>query len=291
MSFERIMPDADFSDLLLPPSGAGVCLARVGNPNEQGSSYLRFSGDDLLCEVDLIPVGGSGVVKVGMTRSSSGGWGYIPVRPGDLVHVVFPGADDSMGIIVSREKAAEPNGHPSTVAGVTTAGPALATFYKGSDGEPIAVEASGELLAHAGGAGVEIKGATVNLDGTVHLGVGLATKPTPPTPGANHVNAGNAGTSSPAAQGSNPTDPAYVGPLDGIVRAKDRYQSTIGTDPIFWTFFALLDALVAALGSGNAPAIAAAYGAYNAFKLANGGLSPSTIISAAMTAARHTARD
>lgn len=292
--FSRGLPEVDFSPLLPGPARTYLQLAEVGNSDEQGSAYLYFQRDDLLCEVRMIPGAEPRTVKVGMLRSGDGAWGYLPVRPGDIVHVAFPDGDESAGVIVSREKAAEETPHPATVAGMSTDGPAIATLLRTAADEPIAVEAGAEILVQAGGVGLEVKAETILMDGTVHLGAALATKPAPPTPGPLNVLPGSPGTPAPIPQITNPTSPAYVGPADGIVRAKDRYQSTAGTDPTWWAFMGLLDALLTACASLNPVTIAPALTAYNTFKatLGNGVPKvPDSIVSAAQAAAPHTARD
>lgn len=229
-----------------------VTLAEVAQSSDPTVGYMYLDDkEEVMVEVKLHPDGGRRSAYLGLIRRDGVALGLVPVRPGDTVALEWPDGEEGHPIIVSRVRSANPSDKSlPTVAGLsmTVVGdpprPRVATVYRGGTGEPIAVQGDRDVLVHAGGQ-VELRAANLHLDGTVHLGRPLQTRPTAPIPGPNQVEGGTPGT------GYEP--PPYVTPggtasvLDAIVRVQDPVISNTQTDALFWGWFVFMVQIVKAV--------------------------------------------
>ena len=251
----------------------------------------------------------------------SAGISFLELQYGEQVVVVMVGGNESHGVIVGALNSLK-QPLPETVAGIATgagAGPQrddqepakVFTFLRTRAGRLLAIEtgAEADMLLHSG-AGVEIKGAEIHLNGRVHIGATFETPPTPATltsadtndDGAGQgVNPGEKGVPFEAKYRANQTTPTYLGVEDGIVRAKDRYQTNINIDPVAFayinaqaSYITALEVLVAGI-AGSAPLAAldpSLTTKLTAFQLVpKPGTPPAEITSAAMTASFCTCAD
>lgn len=249
------------------PGSNEVVVATVGH-DESLDRWIAVESGQVLVEVTYRTgtIGARGRCRV------AAGVMFGDLVLGEQVVVAKVASNDSHAIIVGRLNDLARQ-LPGTVAGVDTgagdatgrgdqAGGPMFTFWRGRDGRLLAVQtgARADLLVHSG-AGVEVKAgdtSAIHLNGLTHLAASWAAAPAPPTitaadvPDLPEVGAGAGvlpgvpGVPYVAALSETLTDPPYLGPQDGIVRAKDPYQSTFGTDATWWFYVDGLDLMVQA---------------------------------------------
>lgn len=293
-----------------------VAIATVGyEEDELQDRWVSFESGQVLVEVTMRTgnVGQRSRVRV------AAGVAFQDLRFGEQVAVALVGGNDVHGIIFARlNSLAAPV--PATVAGIDTgvgaspqrgdqaAGP-MFSFFRGRDGRLLAIEtgALADLVVHSG-ASVELAGEVIHLSGLVHIGASFTSSPVPPTIGVQElpdtgagvgVLPGVPGVPFVPTPGGNPTLPPYVGPMDGIVRAKDLYQSCAPVDAAYWlyqvgldTFVMALSTFVVAISSLNPAAIAAAKVNFDIAQATFTAIpKPVSLTSAAMTASLCTAAD
>lgn len=279
-----------------------VIVATVGHEGESADRWVCHESGQVLVEVTQRTGGSPG--QFSRARVAAG-VAYEDFAWGEQVVIVQVGGNDTHMVIVGSLRSLL-TAAPATVAGIDTgateapqrgdqtAGPAF-TYLRTRPGRLLAVETGdlADVMVHSG-AGVEIAGTVLHLSGLVHLAAGFSVPPTPPTIGVPElpdlgagvgVVPGVPGTPFVPVVGGNPTTPPYAGVLDGLVRAKDRYQSAAGVDPGMWIWLSAVDVFLKALGTFNPVTIAAALVVYNAVPI------PTSLTSAAMTASRCTAAD
>ncbi len=257
-----------------------VSLGVVGHdPNDPSEAFAEVVDGQVLVEVTLSDSGDSVRAYLCMEQSGPNAGGYIPVSPGDSVIIVWPLSNYVGCYIVGRVADLE-NRLAGTCCGLDTYDPAgkLKQFrwLITPRGEVYAVQAGGEVLLKAGGAGVRIEGTQVLLKGATHLGADFAA---PPVPGAVLTGATES-ASTPAQpylppQGATLTDPPFTGNAKAIVRVTDGVQSNAAIDPKFWAwksalgvYLAAVDTFIQALATLNPGTIAAALLVYQAAKIA-----------------------
>lgn len=156
--------------------------------------------------------------------------------------------------------------------------------------------AGGDVLIHSG-AGMEVVADTVQIKGKVVIGSGMLTPPVGRMAGVEDVEdgevAGVPAVPQPEIVIATATEPPYVGDQDAVVRVKDRYQASAGTDPaaityiaVQATYLAALEALVAVIAGSVAlnavdPALATALATFQL--VPKPGAPPTTITSEAMS--------
>lgn len=283
-----------------------VAVATVGHEGESSDGWLVVESGQILVEITY-RTGSPG--QEGRARIGAG-IQHLELQLGEQVLVEFVGGNDSHAVITrALNSLASPV--PPTVAGIATGavegaergstapGPVF-TFLRTRKGRLLAIETGegADMLLHSG-AGIELKGATIHLDGLTHIAAGFTTAPTPPTVTVQDAEDTGAGAGVlPGAPGApfvpeqtvNLTIPQYAGAADGVVRAKDRYQSNSQIDPTFFAYQTALEALVTVIASSvplNAvdPALATALASFQLV------LKPDSLTSAAATASRCTVGD
>lgn len=283
-------PGASRHDL---PGNDFIAVATVGHEGEVSDRWISEQSGQILVEITYrTPNPG----QRGRARVSAG-FAYLDLVLGEQVVIAKVGGNDTHGVIFARvNDLVRPL--PARVAGIDTgpeapqrgdqsAGPAF-SFLRTRPGRMLAVQtgALADVLVHSG-AGVEIRGGAIHLDGAVHLGSGFTTPPVPPAITATDIPDTGAGAGVlPGAPGAphvpipsvNPTTPPYAGPGTGVVRAKDRYQATFAGDPGLFLWLTVLDVFLKAVATLNPVTIAAATVVYNAVPM------PTSITSAAMSA-------
>jgi hypothetical protein len=190
----------------------------------------------------------------------------LQLRAGQQVVVVFPDGDPTLGVIlVGLDDLLNPTA--SSCAGVST-GASVATqkgtrppaptfaYQRLDEGRCYAVQTqgTGDILLHSG-ASVHLRASTtgaLHLDGTTHLGVAPLSPPSGSrvAPGSEEIPGAPATPYLPepyapaGAQGQAPVP--YLGLADGIVRARDLFQSNVTVDPTAWAWYIGVDAFVRA---------------------------------------------
>ena len=222
-----------------------VTLATIAQSEDPTTGYMFLDeNEEVMVEVRLQPDGGRRSAYLGLVRRDGVALGFIPVRPGDTVALEWPDGDEGHPVIVSRVRSSnEADKSLPTVAGLSMQAPGdvprprLVTAYRGGTGEPIAVQGDQDVLVRAGGQ-VELKAAALHLDGTVHLGRGLAAPPVGPLPGATDVEPGTAGAAYEPTPYATPSGNPSV--VDAIVRVQDPMISNLQTDPLFWAWWEIV---------------------------------------------------
>lgn len=220
-------------------------------------AYARIEEDQILVEITLAPAGDEIIARLDI---ADGAW-YGPLDYGQHVVVAMPGGTGTDAVIIGR--VSDKNWpFPASVAGVamptqvpeTPVGAPQLAFFRTRDGHPICIESGdgGDIVIYSGGsAKISVNpGEQVLLSGRTHIGANFTTPPVAPQ-------VGPLGETIPGAQGApyvpipyvgipaipppigEPAAP-FVGPEDGIVRAKDLVQSDATTDPTFWTAMAAI---------------------------------------------------
>jgi len=195
----------------------------------------------------------------------------LQIQEGQQVVVVLDEGEPEQGTIVCALNDANfPT--PSSVGGVSTgAGDAQRKgdrfpastwhFTRLVNGRMLAIQTNDQDVNVWAGAGVHIKAVAgaIHLDGTTHLGVGPASSPigSQAAPGGEEIPGVPAVPYAPTpytAPGPQaPTATPYVGLEDGLVRARDLYQSNVTIDPTFWANYAGIDAVARAINPALPP--------------------------------------
>jgi hypothetical protein len=227
---------------------------------DQSPMWAWIEGNQALVEVTLVPSGDEIVARI----PCGGGDGqafYLPLAYGSRVIVGMPGGSGSEPVIHgSVNDATWP--FPDGVCGITmvpVAAPQFA-FLRTADGHLLAIETGdgGDIMIHSG-ASVEVKvnaGEQILLGGRTHIGARFTAPPIGAAAGPNgETLSGVQGLAHvPLPHVPLPIEPValppFIGPADGIVRAKDPVQSDAATDPVFWTWLLAIHAI-------NAPLLAA----------------------------------
>lgn len=230
-----------------------VALAVVGHgEGGVGSPWAWTEGGQILVHVTYQTgdVGHEGTARL------AEGVMHLELQVGQQVAVIRPNGTDTHAMIVGavRDMEAPP---PTTVAGIATGSTAAATrdeqsgapaftFIRTSAGMMLAIEtgAGGDVVVHAA-AGIELKAgdsSAIHLRGRVHAGRGFTTPPIGAKVGPEDVNngvaAGTPGVAHVPAPLAIPTLPEpYAGAAEGVLRAKDEFQSNPAIDPDFWAHF------------------------------------------------------
>lgn len=283
------------------PGTNWIAVATVGYEDEPSESWISVRSGQLLVEITM-RTGNS--LQRGRARVAAG-LRYDDLEVGEQVLVAFVGGSDVHGVIIGSLNDVT-WALPDSVAGIETGaaaakklgdegpGPAF-SFLRTRAGRLLAIE-SGELadvLIHSG-AGVEIKGSAIHMNGLVHLGAGFSVPPTPPTvtlqdlpdTGAGEgVLPGIPGVPLVPLPGVSLTIPPCLSPADGILRAKDMMQCNPAIDPALFAWYAAVDVFLKAVAGLNPVEIAAALLVYNAVPM------PVTITSEPMTASMCTCAD
>lgn len=226
-----------------------VTLAIVAQSEDPSTGYMYLDDqEEVMVEVILQPDGGRRSAYLGLVRRDGTALGLVPVRPGDTVALEWPDGEEGHPIVVTRVRSTnEGDKTLPTVAGLSMQAPGevkrprIVTAYRGGAGEPIAVQGDQDVLLHAGGQ-VEMRAQALHMDGTVHLGRGLATAPVGPLPSASGIEPGAAGTAYEPPPYTTPSGNPSV--LDAIVRVQDPIVSNIELDPVFWAWFAWIVTVV-----------------------------------------------
>lgn len=235
-----------------------VSLGRVGHDSGDPSRAFCYVDDSgqVLVEVTLDPDGDKVQAYLCLAQTGPNAGDFIPVRPGEAVLVVFPGSDPDQGYIIGRLDDVTTS-LAATVCGLSTtgAGGAVRQFrwLVTPGGQVYAIQAGGEVMLQAGGAGVQIKGAQVLIDGAAHLGASFALVPSPGqvAGGASETAPSPAGPFAPP-QGATATTPPFVGNAKAIVRATDGVQANIATDEAFFIYLTALNSFVVAVAGALA---------------------------------------
>jgi hypothetical protein len=198
---------------------------------------------------------------------------------GQQVALAFPEGEPNAAIIVGvLNSALEPA--PSSVAGVLT-GAGAATekgvrvpgatwrFVRLENGRMLAIQTNDADINIWAGAGLHLKATAgaIHLDGTTHLGA----KPITPPIGSSAAPGGEEIPGVPAVPyvptpyvppaPQPPAQTPYVGNDDGIVRAKDLFQSNVAIDPVFWAWIIGVDAVARGINQALPPAPTNVYSA------------------------------
>jgi hypothetical protein len=242
-------------------------LATIGFTSDQAEwpedtpAWIRWEQGEPLAEVTLRD-GDKITARIGIPSTE-------PLTFGQQVIVALPDGEPQNAVIVATlcdSRFPE----PSTVCGVSTgAGDAVkrgdmipaATwqFMRLATGRMLGIQTQGaDVLIWSGGS-VHIRCSTANAagapSGAIHLDgrVALGARPLAPpigsevapggaeVPGVLAVPAVSVPYSPPAP--APPLPVAYVGAEDGIVRARDAFQSSITVDPDFWAWVQLINGL------------------------------------------------
>lgn len=198
----------------------------------------------------------------------------LQIRFGQQVVLAMLDGDPANAVIVGALQDSVFSA-PASVAGVQTGAASATTkgvrvpaatwrFVRLDDGEHYAIQtqAGGDMLFHAG-ASIHIRcnptTGAVHIEGATHLGVAPTVPPTGSTTGPGGADIPGVPATpyvptpyaTPGAQSPAPTP--YVGYSDGLVRAKDIYQSDQSIDPTFWTWIIAVDALARAANPATPP--------------------------------------
>lgn len=255
---------------------------------ESGGSSGNFTIAE--CPISVLDQLGVGSVVLLVLVNGDPSHSYIV----GLVHVLDDGLPDEVaGIETGAAAAAEIDVEDPPIAPLP-----LMRWIKTDEGRHLALEtgAGGDLVMHAA-ASVELKaGSAVHMPAVVHVGRALVTRPRARMSGAPSQQDGEVpgapGEAYQPPQYTHPTSPAYQGPADAVVRAKDAYQSVAAVDGTFWTWMAALkvyqeatEAYLSALSTLNPGTIGLAK---TAFELAAGAFAavprPDSLLSRAMAA-------
>lgn len=263
------------------PDRRQVEIATVGYDSDQAEwpeqtpAWIRWEQGEPLVEVTLRD-GDKVVARWGVSSLD-------PISYGQQVVVAMPDGDPQSCVIVgvladSRYR------EPSTVCGVETGAAdavergtviAAATwqFARLANGRMLAIQTQGADVSIWSGGSIHLRSSSVNaagapdgaihLEGRVALGVGPAAPPLGSyvAPGGEEV-PGVSATPAVSVPYTNPgpaapVPVAYQGSRDGIVRAKDVYQSTIAVDPEFWAWVNVINGL--AMNPDPAPTVLTVY--------------------------------
>ncbi len=290
---------------MLEPDGGDpeLALARVGTG--EAEQWARIQGRKALVSIiyETGPSGDESEMEVAVEhlgRLAVGSVVLVGMVNGDPSHcyllafvdVVDDGLPDSVcGVRTGAELAAEVD-----IEVEPTAPLPLWQWLRTNPGRLLAIQSGADLLVHAAGL-VELKTSEVHVHGRMIVGRGLLTPPTGATVGIEDVDDGEVPGVPATAQLENviqtATEPPYVGDQDAVVRVKDRYQASAGTDPaaityitVQATYLAALEALVTVIAGSvplNAvdPALATALATFQA--VPPPGDPPTTITSEAMS--------
>ena len=234
------------------PGETHIAWARVGNlEGDDDELWARVQGDKVFVNI-IFETGMPGDEAVAELPVSK----PIELAPGDVVLVALANGDPNNATIIARMDVFE-NGLPNTVAGVSTGAaaaheinvepPPIAPAPAGMcmrtrAGRLLAIEsgAGADVVIHSG-AGVELKGAAILLDGQVQVGRGFATPPVGATAAPeisnDGITPGTPGVAPVPAPLAIPTLPPYAGAAEAVVRAKDEMQSNAAIDPDFWVWW------------------------------------------------------
>jgi len=256
--------------VMAPPQRNFLSFATVGHTDPQTGlipeptpQFVRIEQGQVWVECTIQPDGDEVVARLAMPGAGIEQAWYVPLEFGCRVVVELVKGNPQNAVITGRFNDALCR-FPTIVAGVLTGGAGAVApqvgvpapmwhFIKTGPGQLLAVETGpgGDVLLHAGiGGGVHVRAIppqATHVEGQVHLG----PPPTSPPVGAT---AGPAGTVIPGvpavphvpppsvAPAPAPPGPAipYAGFLNGIIRARDLYQSDITVDPGFWAFVSAL---------------------------------------------------
>jgi hypothetical protein len=239
-----------------PPQATQTDLATVGYADDEGAplmspQFIRLEQGEPVVEV---------TTRDGdrVTARLDCRLGYAALTFGSQVVLAYPDGQPELAVIIAViADGVRPL--PATVAGVTT-GAASATdkgtfiaaplwhFIRPPDGSLLAIEVTtADIIIHTDQT-IEMQATTILLDGAVRLGegseVGASGASVGPSggtiPGAPAVPPVPVAYAPPAPAGNTPTP--YVGLEDGIVRAKEMFQSTVAVDPTFWAWVLGVDA-------------------------------------------------
>lgn len=234
-----------------------ISYATVGHM-DLSPAYARLEGSRVLVEVTLMPAGDEIMAVLPVAEGTM----YSGLQYGQHVLVGMPGGtgqDATILCAVSDESWP----FPSSVAGVevppevpnTPVGAPIWSFVRTAAGQLLAIETGegADLVIHSGGSvrlGC-VPGEQLLLSGRTHIGQDFTSPPV-------GAQAGPGGEVVPGTQGSPyvpvpyvpvPAVPApalpaepFVGPEDGIVRAKDLVQIDALTDPGFWRWVVAVSA-------------------------------------------------
>lgn len=250
------------------------------------------SGDVAVAEVSPMLLGrlkvGS-VVRLALVNGDPNN-SYID----DVVDVAGDGYPDKVcGVMTGAELANDIDTEAPPAAPVP-----LWTWTTTGEGRLWALQtgAGGDVMIHSG-AGMEILADTVQIKGKVVIGSGMLTPPLGRMAGVEDVEGGEvpgaAAVPQPEVVIQTATEPPYVGDQDAVVRVKDRYQASAGTDPTAITYITVqaayltaLEALVAVIAGSVAlnaidPALATALATFQA--VPKPGDPPTTITCEAMS--------
>ena len=218
-------------------------------------AWVRWEQGELLVEVTTTD-GDQIVARVGCE---------CDLFEGRQVVLVYPGGEPNDAIIVGAlHSTLEPA--PSSVAGVSTGAgaagekgvrPPGATweFKRFGNGRMLAFQTNDQDINIWAGAGIHMKATSgaIHLDGTTHLGAKPVSPPlgSVAAPGLEEIEGVPSVPFVPVPYaGPTPQGPVgvpYVGSEDGIVRAKELFQSGIAIDPVFWANYTAIDAVARAI--------------------------------------------
>lgn len=236
-------------DLFTGPPKNGLSFAKVGH-YDATPQFCRIENSQLFIEVTLVP-SGEEVVARGMVGN---GQAWSGIQFGERVIVCNPAGDGDDWVVLGKlSDTSWPL--PDAVSGVPVAAPAGPSwfFLRTDDGELIAIESGdgADITVHSGGSvriGVN-PGEQILLSGRTHIGADFTTPPVgascgpdgeliPGAPGGPYVPPPYVLT-----PGAPLPLPAFTGPADGLLRAKDSLQSDITVDPAFWAWITAVHAL------------------------------------------------
>lgn len=238
----------------------GYCDNRTALP-EGTPAWIRWEQGELLVEVTLSEE----------DRISARLGIEAEIIEGQQVVMVFPGGEPNAAIIIGvMHSTLEPA--PGSVCGVSTGAAnaidkgqripgATWSWLRFEDGHMLAIQTNDQDVSIWAGAGVHIKATAgaIHLDGTTHLGskplldpIGSSAAPGgEEIPGVPAVPFVPVPYAPPGAQPNIPTP--YVGNDDGIVRAKDLFQSNTTIDPAFWAWMSVADPILRAINPALPP--------------------------------------
>ncbi len=254
-----------------------VELGRVGYTTDQAEmpedtpAWIRWEQGEPLVEVQT-RTGDKITARIGV--SSLEGLGF-----GQQVVLAYPDGDVDLAVIVGTLcdlRFPEPTsvcnvdtGAADAVAQGVVLPAATWSFTRLPDGRCLAIQTQGaDVLIWAGGSlhfrssSPNAAGApdgAIHLDGRVALGVPPLAAPTGSevAPGGEELPGAPALPYQPTPYAPpSPAPPiavAYQGYADGLVRARDLYQSEIGVDPAFWAWLAGVDAVARAINPALPP--------------------------------------
>ncbi len=265
----------DFSRLRRNFQGKPVNFVAYGVVGhiDQNPAFTRVENGKILVEVTLHPGGEEIVAELGMEGQGAGYAFYIPLCIGCRVLIEYPQGEEDP--VVTKRLTDREFPFPATVAGISTVGndvdaalgsttaPQFA-FLQVPDGTILAIETGPEGdIAIASGSNIQMSvsgGQAIHLAGRTHIGNGWQTPPTGATTGAGgEIEDGDASVAHsptprvPAPYGATPIPVPPGLPADGIVRAKDRIQTTFAVDPTFWTWLRGVDTAIRGLVPGIPP--------------------------------------